>query len=158
MKTSVLRRSGLLTDYSMYLKKPKPSVDPGSITVKLHLTVLITTSETSSHLCFSCVESLFCLPLCLRVLGRFDVFIIHFCFKVLFASSLIGPLYFPLVHSHPLSFFLFLNPLTSRQYVTLSCSHQRNVLWLAQKELFTVGSRWPVSCPSTTRTPPSATS
>lgn len=31
---------------------------------------------------------MFCLPLCLRVLGRLDVFIIRFCFKVLFAGRL----------------------------------------------------------------------
>lgn len=70
--------------------------------------MLITNSETSSHFCFSCVESLFCLPLYQRVLGRLGVFIIHFCFKVLFALrlSVIGPLYFSLLHSHPLSFFV----------------------------------------------------
>lgn len=130
-----------------------PSVDPRSIMVMAN-------NETSSHLCFSCVESLFCLPLHLRVLGRFDVFITHFCFKVLSALSLslIGPLYFSLLHSHPFFFYFFFYALTSRQCATLSCSHQRSVLWLAQKELFTVGSRWPVSCPSMTRTRPSATS
>lgn len=55
-------------------------------------------------------------------------------------------------------FFFFFNPLTSRQCVTLSCSHQRNVPWPGLKGLFTVGSRWPVSCLSMTRTRPSATS
>lgn len=69
--------------------------------------MVITNNGTSANLCFSCVESLFCLPLSLRVLGRFAVFIIHFSFKVLFPLSPLGPLYFPLLHSHPLFFLPF---------------------------------------------------